>query len=249
MVHVGLTGEQVRERTQALKSRGYRPVAISAYNAAEANRFAVIYQKSSGPLWELGWGLTADQFRRRARDLRAKGYSPVCLSGCNLIGAERLADLWLKRAGPGRVADYGLEGDALLRQAGRMRARGYRPVAISSYMANGANVYAVIWEKSDLPWELKYGLSADALQQSLDDLSARGYRPVGISGHNSGGVVRYCAVWEKRKGPAWLVRYGQTQDGLLDQARVMAALGYRPVSVCGYNTLRGDQFVSLWEKG
>src|SRR5262249_37687497 len=136
----------------------------------------------------------------------------------------------------------------LLDLANRMGKRGFRPVWISSYMVNAANVYAVIWEKSDTHWVLKYEMSAQGLQDALDDLASRGYRPLAIGGLNAGGVVRYCAVWEKRKGPAWQVYYGQTPDAFLTQSRAMAARGYRPAAVAGYNTLDGDRFASIWEK-
>jgi hypothetical protein len=247
-VIVSLGDTEVGPSTDRMKARGYRPVGISAYNSVEANRFAVIFQKSSGPAWEMNWGLTPDQFVRRARVLRARGYGPACLSGCNEIGAQRLSYLWDKRAGIDRDWSYGLEAPGLLDQIGRMRALGYRPARISSFMANAANVYAVVWEKRDVAWELKYDLSAQQLQDAMDDLLTRGYRPVSIGGLNAGGVVRYCAVWEKRTGPAWEVRFGQSQGAFLEYVRSMAARGYRPVTVTGYNTLQGDRFASIWQK-
>jgi hypothetical protein len=247
-LNVGLSGEQLRETTDRQKALGFRPVGISAYNAAEANRFAVVYQKSKGPVWDLAWGLTPEAFNERSRNLRAGGFAPVCLSGCNAVGAERLSGLWVKQAGPDREMSWGLDGDGLVRAATRMRGRGYRPVWVSSYMTGGANTYAAVWEKGDVPWELKYGLSPEGLQGALDDLSGRGYRPLVISGLGAGGAVRYCAVWEKRKGPAWEVRFGQTQAELLDLARSMAARGYRPAAVTGYNTLSGDRFASVWHR-
>jgi hypothetical protein len=247
VVYVGLTGDEVRQRTNQMRSRGYRPTSINAYNAAEANRFTVVYRKSAGPAWAMDWGLTPAQLLQRGRELRGKGYSPVCLSGCNRLGAERLADLWLKEKGE-REATYGLTAAQLLRQAGQYRDRGFRPVGISSYRIDAANAYAVVWEKGGPAWEVKYGLSGPELQQVLTDLSARGYRPTSIGGINDGSVVRYSAVWEKRKGPAWQVRYGQTKEGFLEGARAMAALGYAPKTVVGYNTLQGDRFTSVWEK-
>jgi hypothetical protein len=248
MLEVGLSGAQVRTQTEALRSRGYRPVCINAYNAVEDNRFAVIYQTGKGPTWEMDWALTPAQFDRRAEQFRGKGYVPVCLSGSNLLGAERLSDLWLKQPKAVREYGYGLDADPMLRLTKRLGARGYRPVWISSYRVNAANAYAVLWEQArGVPWELKCALSAEGFQNALDDLGARGYRPVAVSGLNMGGVVRYSAVWEKRKG-AWQVQYGQSQGELLDFAKVMAAKGYRPVCVSGYNTLGGDRFASVWAK-
>ena len=247
-VKVGLTSDQVQKSTAAFQSRGYMPVHICAYNAIEANRFAVVYQKGNSPAWDMDWGMTTEQFLKRARNLYAKGYVTACLSGSNHLGSERLSDLWLKQTGSIREATYGLALAELLRQIDKMKTRGFRPICISSYRANTFNVYAVIWEKGGPAWEMKYGLSAQELQDALDDLSARGYRPLSISGLNTEGVVGYCAVWEKRKGPAWEVRYGQTQDELLEAARAMAARGYRPKTVVGYNTSNGDRFTSIWEK-
>jgi hypothetical protein len=248
LLEVGLTGAQVRTRTEALRSRGYRAVSINAYNAVEENRFAVIYQQGKGA-WDMAWALTPAQFAARAGQLGRKGYVPICLSGGNLLGAEQLSDVWLQKPKVAREYGYGLEADQMVRLTNRLGVRGYRPVWISSYRVNAANTYAVLWEQDrGVAWELKYGLSAEGFQDALDTLAARGYRPVAVSGLNMGGVVRYCAAWEKRKG-AWQVRYGQTQGDLLTFARVMAAEGYRPVCVSGYNTADGDRFVSLWAKG
>ena len=102
VVEVGLSDKEVGQRTETLQSRGYRPVGINAYNSVESNRFAVIYLKSDGPAWAMNWGLTTEKFLQQARALRAKGYTPACLSGCNEIGAERLSQLWLKSAKPER---------------------------------------------------------------------------------------------------------------------------------------------------
>src|SRR4051794_8648503 len=92
-LEVGLTPAQFRERADQLGPAGQRPITISAYNSAEANRFVLVSQKGKGPAWDLNWALTPDTFLTRARDLRARGYVPVCLSGSNQLGAERIADL------------------------------------------------------------------------------------------------------------------------------------------------------------
>jgi Bacterial tandem repeat domain 1 len=248
VVDVGLTSAQLSKRVEALRANGYQPTCINAYNSALDNRFALVSLKAKGPKWQMDWGKTPDQFLRRTRKLSDDGYTAVCVSGCNNIGAERLADLWLSGSSSTREISRGLDAAALIREAKRMRGRGYRPVWISSYMVDTFTTYAIIWEKSTDDWELKFAMSAASLQDSLDDLSARGYRPLCISGYAAHTAVRYCAVWQKRKGPAWLVSYGQSQDAFLTNARTMALRGYRPIAVSGYNTLEGDRFASVWEK-
>jgi hypothetical protein len=246
-VNVGLTSDQVQERTDAMRSRGYRPIGISAYNVIQANRFAVIYQKGTEPAWEMYWGQTPDQFLTRNRTLGDKGYVPVCLSGSNLLASARLSALWVK--GEGREVSFGLTADDLLREINRMRTRGYRPARISSYMADTFTYYAVVWQKDDgVLWELHFGKTAEGFQETLDTMTARGYRPVSASGLDTVGVLRYCAIWEKRPGPAWRLRYGQSQEDFLAQIPSMSAQGYRPTEVTAYDTGNAGRFVSIWEK-
>jgi hypothetical protein len=247
VVNVGMTGEQVGARTDELRARGYRPVGISAYNVVQANRFAVVYEKGNGPAWHMSWGQTADQFLRLAQDLGARGYVPASLSGCNLVGIQRLSAVWVR--GEGREFTYGLRADELVGAVNRMKARGFRPAKISSYMADTFTCYAVVWRKADgVPWELRYGLTAQGFQDALDAMSVRGYRPVSASGNETVGVLRFCAIWEKRGGPAWQLRFGQSEQGLLDLANSMSSQGYRPTSVTAYDTGSAGRFVSIWEK-
>ena len=44
------------------------------------------------------------------------------------------------------------------------------------------------------------------------------------------------------------MKYGQDRDSFVSTARAMAASGYRPVCVAGYNTLNGDRYASIWER-
>jgi hypothetical protein len=246
-VSVGLTSDQLQQRTDSMHARGYRPIGISAYNVAQANRFAVLYQKGTEPAWEMHWGQTPEQFLQRNRELGDKGYVPVCLSGSNLLGSERLSALWVR--GEGRDVSFGLGSEELLAEINRMRTRGYRPARISSYMADTFTRYAIVWQKDDgVLWELHYGKTAEGFQDTLNAMTARGYRPVSASGLETVGVLRYCAIWEKRQGPAWQMRYGQSEDDFLGLINVMSERGYRPTAVTAYDTGSASRFVSIWEK-
>jgi hypothetical protein len=246
-VGVGLTSDQVQQRTDAMRSRGYRPVGISAYNVVQDNRFAVLYQKGTEPAWEMYWGQTPEQFLQRNRNLRDKGYVPVCVSGSNLLLAPRLSALWVQ--GEGREVSFGLQSNDLLTEIDRMRARGYRPARISSYMADTFTHYAVVWQKDDgVLWELHFGKTAEGFQEALESMTARGYRPVSASGLDTVGVLRFCAIWEKRNGPAWQLRYGQSQEDFIGLVKVMPSKGYHPTVVTAYDTGSASRFVSIWEK-
>jgi hypothetical protein len=246
---VGLTAEQVGSRAAALREAGYRPTCVSGYNVGEAVRFAVVWEKAGGPAWMMDYGLTPARLDRRAVDLKAAGYRPVGLSGYDLVGTQGFIDLWRKESGPAWQVNYGMDGDGLRRLAGQMKARGYRPRTLSSYMSGTISRYALVWEKgAEVPWELRWGLSPDGFGNALDNLAAEGYRPVAIGGLGIFEQVTYSAVWEKRKGPDWLARYNLDADGLSDLARAMRGRGYKPVYLAGYGTFNGPRFASIWEK-
>jgi hypothetical protein len=247
-VRVGLTAAQLKNLNNTLAEKGFRPVWVSGYSAVEANRFAAVWEKRKGLPWELDFGMDRDGLVKRVKDLKGKGYRPLVLSGYDLIGAERYADLWEKGDRPAWEIDYGLSPAGLKRVAVRMEGRGYRPVALSSYLAGGNNTYAVVWAKSDDGWQLRWDLSAAGLKDALRDLSARGYRPVALSGLGAGGVERFSCAWRKVKGPAWEAAYGDDVDAFAARVRSLKERGYHPVSVGGYNTLNGPRYVSLWEK-
>jgi len=246
VVEVGLTADQLKSRTDELARRGLRPVRVCGYNSVESNRYVAVWAKMGGE-WRMDYGLRRKDFVSRADDLTGRGFRMVSLSGYDLVGSERFADVWVKDKGPAREWDAGLSTDGLAKALAGMRQRGVRPVRVSSYFA-GVNAYALLGEKGGGAWELKWGMTPGQLQSALDDLGDRGYRPVSISALASGTGARYTAVWHEKKGPAWQVKYGQDRDSFVATARAMAAGGYRPVCVAGYNTLDGDRYASIWER-
>ena len=247
VVEVGLTAGQLKSRTDALGRRGFRPVRVCGYNCVEVNRYAAIWAKVGGGEWRMDYGLRRKDFVSRAEDLKDRGFRLVSLSGYDLIGSERFADVWVKDRGPAWEWVAGVDAGGLAKALAGMKQRGVRPVRVSSYFA-GVNAYALLGEKGGGAWELKWGMTPGQLQSALDDLGGRGYRPVSISALASGTGARYAAVWHKKGGPAWEVKYGQDQDSFVATARAMAAAGYRPVCVAGYNTLDGDRYASIWER-
>lgn len=249
VVEAGLSGEQLKKRTEGLGRRGFRPLSVCGYNAGEENRFAAIWAKGGDGEWRMDYGLTRKGLTARVEDLTGRGYRLAGLSGYDLIGAERFADVWVKAKGPAWEWLVGVDQKALAGTLTDMKKRGYRPTRVSAYSTNGANAYALLGEKGgDVRWELSWGLSARQLQDALDDFKTRGYRPVSVAGLTAGTGARYALIWERRRGPAWVLRYGEDQDTFTQTARAMAARGYRPVEVAGYNTLEGDRFASIWER-
>src|SRR3954447_23409431 len=83
VLEVDLGSAQLTNLTRTMQARGYRPIHINAYNSAAANRFAVIFQKTKEPAWDMDWALTPAQLRERTPAQRLRGYLPICPSGCN----------------------------------------------------------------------------------------------------------------------------------------------------------------------
>lgn len=247
-IEYGLSGDDLQVRAATLRAAGYRPVCVSGYNQGEDNRFAGIWVKAPPVDWVLDYGLTTDRFDERTADLKAKGYRPVSLAGYDWRGLQRLTDVWVKADGPPWELEYGLTGEALSKVAARMSDRGYRPVALSTYVAGTFQRHAVVWQKGgDVTWQLRYGLSGSGLDDALRALSGQGYRPVAVSGVGVEESTVFCAAWEKRKGN-WLLRTNLDGDALDALARTMQGAGYRPSWLSGYQTLAGVRFAVIWEK-
>jgi hypothetical protein len=248
LLEYGLTGDQLKARTRALRDAGYQPTCVSGYNRGEDSRYAVVWEKGKGPEWVLDYGLTPAQLDKRAAELKKGGFRPACLSGFDLVDAQGFIDLWRKADGPAWDVQYGQDGDGMEKVAAAMKKAGFRPVTVSTYVSGSVSRFATVWEKSDVAWELKWGLKQAALDTTLTEMGNDGYRPVAIAGLGVEEDVRYAVALAKRKGPEWAARYNLTADDLKSLAVTMGEKKFKPVWLSGYNTLRGQRYATIWEK-
>ncbi|MFN0093003.1 MAG: serine hydrolase [Acidimicrobiales bacterium] len=152
-------------------------------------------------------------------------------------------------AGAPWIARHGIDAAAYQAAFDANLAAGYRLVHVAGYDTPAGARYAAIWEKAAGPaWAARHGLDSAGYQAAFTSFAQQGYRLRTVSGYAVGGVVRYAAVWEQAGGPAWTARHGLTAAQHQSEFDALLANGYRPVHVCGYATLQGPRFASIYEQ-
>lgn len=96
-IRYGLTSAEYQKTFNTLKGKGYQPVCLSGYSAGGESRFAAIWEKweISSP-WEARHDLTAEQFQKTAKAMKAKGYDFSHLSAFSVGDEVRFAAIWVK---------------------------------------------------------------------------------------------------------------------------------------------------------
>jgi Bacterial tandem repeat domain 1 len=97
-------------------------------------------------------------------------------------------------------------------------------------------------------WAARHGLTSDDYQTTFNSLTSQGYRLTYISGYTFQGSPRYAAIWEEKSGPDYVARHGMSAASYQSEMDSLAAQGYRPVLVNGYDVGGVPQYVAIWEK-
>jgi hypothetical protein len=217
---------------------------------SEFTRYAALWEKAAGPVWQARHGLTAAQHQQVFDDLTRKGYRPVEVNGYGVGGEALYASVFEQRQGPPWTARHGVSAEQHQQEFDRLTREGYRLVDISGYTVGNQDLYASIWEQRPGPaWIARHGLTAAGFQQEFDRLVGQGYRLIDVSGYNLGGEDRYAGIWEQGPGPAWMARHGMTADQYQQEFNTLGGQGYRLVRISGWPSGGAARFAAIWERG
>ena len=92
----GLTSAQYQQTFEDLRTRGYRPLRISAYSIEGHAFYAGVWEQSTGPAWDARREMAAAEFQRVCDELKSKGYRLTDVSGYDVGGQDRYAAIWEK---------------------------------------------------------------------------------------------------------------------------------------------------------
>ena len=95
-----MTETKLQNEFNKWNAKGYRPVHVSGYSAAGKPRFAVIWEKSPGPLYVMNHGMLGTQFQKERVTMREAGYELTTASGYEQAGNPRFVALWEKSVEP-----------------------------------------------------------------------------------------------------------------------------------------------------
>ena len=182
--------------------QGYRLLDVSGYNVGGEDRYAAIWEQSSGPVWQARHRMTASGYQAAFDELTGQGYRLVDVSGYSLNGEERYAAIWVQQSGLAWQARHGLTASAYQAAFDDLVGQGYRLIHVSGYEVNGEDRYAAIWEQSSVPaWSARHGQSSSAYQATFNELAGQGYKLDVVSGYGIGSTDLYASIWSTDDPP------------------------------------------------
>jgi hypothetical protein len=77
----GLTSQQYQQAFDDFVRQGFRPVRVSGYSVGGQDRYAAIFERTSGPAWAARHALTSDQYQQAFNELLTEGFRLVQVNG------------------------------------------------------------------------------------------------------------------------------------------------------------------------
>jgi Bacterial tandem repeat domain 1 len=145
---LGMAAAEYERLSDDLKCQGYRLTDVSGYSVGGQSRYAAIWEKREGPLWEMRYDLTSVQHQQTFDDLMKRGYRLIRVSSYGIEGKGFYAGIWEQRSGPAWQARHGMTAAEYERLSDDLKGQGYRLTDVSGYDVGGQSRYAAIWEKS-----------------------------------------------------------------------------------------------------
>lgn len=241
-----LTAAQYQTEFTKWTGEGYRLAQVSGYSAAGQDRYAAIFEKTSGPAWAAKHGLTGAQYQTEFNTLTGQGYRPMIVSGFPSGNQAKYACIFIKENNaPQWAAKHGMTAAQYQTEFNKWTGQGYRLTDISGYNVSGTDYYAAVWEKkSGAAWTAKHGMTAAQYQTEFNNLTGQGYRLVKVSGYGG----KYAAIWDKSAGLASVARHNMVgAQGYQDEFDRLYYQGYRPVWINGGAFGNQDNYAGIWE--
>jgi hypothetical protein len=194
----GITPPQLNNRAREEKKAGFRPIGLSGYDLAGTQGFIDLWEKATGPAWQVEYGLDAPGLRRVITAMKGKGYRPRNVSSYVSATFSRYALIWEKGGDVTWDLRWGMSAAGLDNALKDLGTGGYRPVAIAGMGIEEQVLFTAIWEKRKGPeWTAHTNLDGNGLKTLAITMRNRGYRPTYLAGYGTLNGVRFASIWEK----------------------------------------------------
>lgn len=247
----GLDSGEYQTLFNSLSQQQYRLIYISGYTVNSEERFAVLFEKSSGPAQLCRHGMTSSQYQQQFNTASDQGYRLVLVNGYTSGGIDKYVAIWDKPTG--RVAPWaakhGMTSAQYQSAVNTYVEDGYRVKHVSGYAIGNEARYAAIFEKptTSPPWVARHGLTAAQYQTEFNTQTNAGYVPVLVCGYGVNNVDYYAAIFEKKASDPWKARHGMTSSAYQAEFTNNRYQGYRlkVISACTKNNV--DYYAAIWE--
>lgn len=131
--------------------QGYVPTEIAAYNIGSETRFAAVWVKKPGTIWESRGNRTPNEFQKDFDNFSNQGYIPTEMYAYTDNGVLKYGSVWQKTSGVQWEARFGLSSSEYQQKFNEMKANNYAPYIVNSYVVNGEIYYMGAWKKQYQP--------------------------------------------------------------------------------------------------
>ncbi len=90
----GMTSAQYQAEFNSLIGQGFRLIQVSGYSVGGQDRYAAIWDKSSGPAWLARHGMSSAQYQGEFDNAYYQGYRLAWVSGYGITAGARYAAIW-----------------------------------------------------------------------------------------------------------------------------------------------------------
>jgi len=244
----GFSVADFQNQFKLLVSQGYRLVKVSGYCENNEARYAGIWHKRGGNLWQARHGISPDAYQQAIIDLDKQGYRPTHVSVFTIGDQLFFSAIWEQQQGLPWLARHDLTSTEYQQLFNDLSSQGWRLRCVSGYEVGGEARYACIWDQYAGPdWAARHGLDASAYQQAFDEFNSKGFRLIQVVGYPVQGIPYFAAIWEQSPGHGWKARHGVTAAGYQHEFNEISAYGFRLVDVSGYAVGSTAEFTTIWE--
>jgi hypothetical protein len=232
----GLTSAGYQAAFDQFVAQGYRLRCVSGYtDGSGAERYAGLWDKSTGGAWVARHGMTAAQYQAEFDAHIGQGYRLKLVNGHAAGGQAIYAAIWEKDSGPAFIARHGMTSSAYQTEFNTHIAAGFRLRWVSVYAIGGQDRYAAIWDKgTGAAWVAHHGQSETAFRTTSVQLAAQGYDLICAGAATVGSGDLYAGLWEKN-AVASVAHHGMTSGTYQLKFEQQVAQGFRLRFVAGYS--------------
>lgn len=174
-----LTDKEYLAEFETQSRRGMRLVHLAPYGFDGQVRYATIWERRPGEIWQARHGLDGPHFETEyAQLVGVQGYEPAQITGYRVGVATRFAGLWVKRTSPWFESHTGQTVWDYEADVQRRESDGQQMTWLSAYSQSGAARFSTIWRKGALRFAARHGIAPADYQTFFDSFAEAGLRPL-----------------------------------------------------------------------
>ena len=197
--------------------------------------------------WQAFRELTATQFSKKFKQMKARGYRPTDIE----VDEGRYAVVWVKSGGLKWYAHRDLTDAQYAAQWSKYKKKGFRPVDVDAYASGKQMLWSGIWvkNKEKRAWHSFRNLTSTQFKENFARYKKK-FIPVDLEAYRIGKQTYYAVIWVKNKNKkSWILKRNLTSEGFSQVWKDYSAKGYRQTEMEAYSNGKSLRFLGVWTKG